>query len=107
MFTDEQAEEAVRFIWGKSDEWGKACGHIDYCKENIKVVFAQLYDGVESGTVQAKDAAVRNSPRYYQAILDIENAVSDRHTLHMKLKAAEMQKDVWQTQSVNKRMGVV
>ena len=106
MIPEHRAEKAVEFIRDHADALGEAIGRCKMLEQKRKAVHGQEFLCAQ-GTVAEREARAYSSDAFEAVVEEIENAWSEKETLAIKLKAAEITVDVWRSQFAASKRGHV
>jgi hypothetical protein len=104
VIPDERTERAVEFIRDNADLIGQLRGNKSYLEHRIKIERGQRFLQSE-GTVAERESLAWTDPAVFQLCNEYRDCVTELETLATKLKAAELQIEVWRTQQANSRRG--
>ncbi len=93
--------EAAR---NRSKEYGKLYGKKEVADERLKIVEAIQRDQAPDGTVDDKNAYVKRSMAYLDAVTQKENAYADWKEAEVWMKLLLLEAEIWRTQQANNRM---
>lgn len=106
MITDEQAELALDFLKASAKAYAKAKAERIYIEEfrKSKKAILMKQSGDQSAAAQERDAYAH--PEYQELLLGLKDAVENEENLRWKIASAELQIELWRTQSANNRKGI-
>lgn len=87
----------------RSKEYGLLYGKKEVSDDRMKIVYAIQYDSSE-GTVAERDAFVKRSLAYLDAVTQKENAYADWKEAEIWMKLLLLEAEIWRTQQANNRM---
>lgn len=102
MLTDDQAEKAADFIKSNAGKFAQAKATRIYCEEYRKSLKAILFNQME-GTIADKENKAYAHEKYLLHLDELRNAVIEEEKLRGLIKAAEMQIEIWRSESANSR----
>lgn len=97
MISEKRVEMAVEFYRDNSALYGQLVGLCKKLEQERKVVHGQSFLFAQ-GTVAEREAKAYSSDAYKDVVERIENAWAEKTTVETKLKAAELQIEVWRSQ---------
>lgn len=106
MISDEQAELALDFLKASAKAYAKAKAERIYIEEfrKSKKAILMKQSGDQSAAAQERDAYAH--PEYQELLLGLKDAVENEENLRWKIASAELQIELWRTQSANNRKGI-
>ena len=106
MITDNQAEKALMYLRDSAGQYGEVCGLVELRSHNIKMYRSMAFLEA-SGTVGEREAKGHTDQRTIDAVKEHQNAIVEKMTIMTKRKAAELQIEVWRTQSASNRAKMI
>ena len=105
MITEKQVEDALTFIKKEAHEYAKAKADRMYLMEFRKTLKARLFINAPSSlkTVADREAYAYAHDEYEANLVGIQIAVEIEEKLRFHLKAAEIQCEIYRTESANNR----
>lgn len=100
----EEVERSLRYLSQTDEPFGRAIARHERLTAELKVAkgFALLK---AEGTVPVKEAKAYTSPEYRAKVEEIEECKADLEIMRAKRKRAELNVEVWRTESANARRG--
>lgn len=102
MITDEQAEDAAKFIEEKAEQYANAKANRKYIEEFRKSQKSLLMAQAE-GSDKTREAYAYAHAEYTSLIEGIKAAVQVEEKLRWQMVSAEHTIEIWRTQSANNR----
>ncbi len=106
MITDEQAEAALDFLKASAKAYAKAKAERTYLDEFRKSKKAILMKASEETSAVAQERDAYAHPEYLELLQGLKVAVENEENLRWKIASAELQIELWRTQSANNRKGI-
>ncbi len=106
MISDEQAELALDFLKVSAKAYAKAKAERIYLEEFRKSKKAILMKASEETSAVAQERDAYAHPEYQELLQGLKVAVENEENLRWKIASAELQIELWRTQSANNRKGI-
>ncbi len=106
MISDEQAELALDFLKVSAKAYAKAKAERIYIEEFRKSKKAILMKASEETSAVAQERDAYANPEYQELLQGLKVAVENEENLRWKIASAELQIELWRTQSANNRKGI-
>ena len=106
MISDDEAELALKFLKESAKAYAKAKAeriYLDEFRKSKKAILMRA-SGDQSAAAQERDAYAH--PEYVAFLDGLKAAVEEEEVLRWKIASAELQIELWRTQSANNRKGI-
>jgi hypothetical protein len=106
VIDESRVEGAVEFLRDTAKQYGQARGYMAFAEGNLRRIKSLELLAAE-GSLGEREAKAYASPRYLEALQDLQNATAEYETLRARRESAAITVDVWRSQNAARRQGAI